>query len=399
LLVFARHVLASIDSLQAGDHICAFMDTRSEQLALIASWARSGIARHERCLYLARKPPDADLLEALTSGVSIIELDEKKRTDAFDIDLALAWWLHQIDLAERDGYAGLRVCSAVSGYTEEFYEALAGYHDKLNALLVGSAASAVCIYDRTHCPGSVLRDALDTHPLALIRDVICECPHYIHPDDYFAPDRPFRATDAYLARMYADTTSRAKRASWARLLLAKIEKERHMIARKLHDELGQSLTALALRDGDVIADTVGEALETVRSLAGELRPSVLDDLGLVPALRSLTRKYAVVSNLEIELDLDKDLDINPEIATAFYRIVEAALANLKEHAPSASVHVSLHERPGMLELVVRDNWSNPPPSQRSACFVDVALRCELVGGAIEIDPAPSGTTIRARVPP
>jgi signal transduction histidine kinase len=150
------------------------------------------------------------------------------------------------------------------------------------------------------------------------------------------------------------------------------EEERTRIAREVHDDLGQLLTALKIdlaslageRPGDTegtrrlpaMVQLVDQALQTVHRITSELRPGMLDDLGLAAALEwqcdDFTARTGIATFLSVR---PPDLVTDRDRSTALFRIVQETLTNVARHAGATAVHVSLHRKQGMLVLLVRDN--------------------------------------------
>ena len=145
-----------------------------------------------------------------------------------------------------------------------------------------------------------------------------------------------------------------------RLLLRAQEDERRRIARELHDEAGQVLTAVKIQldlDGRLDAGAmVGRALSQVRDLSNLLRPSVLDTLGLVPALRDLVDDFGRRTRIGATLVCADVLsDLPPEIEVALYRVVQEGLTNVARHARATSVSVGVESVQGQLRVRVADD--------------------------------------------
>jgi signal transduction histidine kinase len=154
----------------------------------------------------------------------------------------------------------------------------------------------------------------------------------------------------------------------SRRLLAAQETERRRIARVLHEDVGQLLTALRLNlqrsladreDGAVIRDSIGlidDALKYVRDLSVELRPVVLDDLGLADAVTWYANRQAERAGYDVVVDQDLGAGRLAEpIETAGFRIVQQALTNVARHAEAKHVRIILHREPGRVELSVEDD--------------------------------------------
>ncbi|MGZ5042505.1 MAG: MASE4 domain-containing protein [Usitatibacter sp.] len=199
------------------------------------------------------------------------------------------------------------------------------------------------------------------------------------------------------------------------------EQEKGRLARELHDELGQALTALKL-DVDFLgrgpagADPasaaklaamraiVDQTVTAARRISSDLRPMLLDDLGVVAAAQWLAegfeRRYGIACELDIE---PPQLELGDPHATSVYRILQEALTNVARHAQASRVQVSLRRSAGEVHLRVRDDGRGFDPAQamRPNAFGLVGLRerAYLVDGRIRIDSAPGqGTTIEVAIP-
>lgn len=199
------------------------------------------------------------------------------------------------------------------------------------------------------------------------------------------------------------------------------EEERKRIARELHDETSQALTSLVvglkvlegLHDPAQIKAQVAElrelataTLESVHGLALELRPSVLDDLGLVAAVQRHVAAQAKKYNLDVDFHtagLD-GMRLPPETETAVYRIVQEALANVARHSRAASASVVLERRNDTLVAIVEDDGQGFDVDALLAREQSLGLhgmreRAFLVGGKLTIESSPgAGTTVFVQVP-
>jgi signal transduction histidine kinase len=190
-----------------------------------------------------------------------------------------------------------------------------------------------------------------------------------------------------------------------RLLLRAQEDERRRIARELHDEAGQVLTAVKIQldlDGRVEAGAmVGRALAQVRDLSNLLRPSVLDTLGLLPALRDLVDDFARRTRIEATLECESALtDFPPEVEVALYRVVQEGLTNVARHARARSVRVHVETAEGRLRVVVADDGlglaGEPTPHLG---LLGMRERVTALGGRLEISAAPGhGFRLDATIP-
>jgi PAS domain S-box-containing protein len=209
----------------------------------------------------------------------------------------------------------------------------------------------------------------------------------------------------------------------SRQLMEIQENERQHIARELHDEIGQSLTAvkinletiLRLPDKSAIDPhlhdsiaIVERVLQQVRAISLDLRPSMLDDLGLESALRWYVGRQAQRAGFAIEFSADlDDAELPPEIATTCFRIVQEALTNVVRYAQAQRVWVDVRRRGAILRLIVRDDGIGFDLQEAQAAaahgaslgLVGMQERVLLVRGELRIESAPGrGVTIRVHFP-
>ena len=152
------------------------------------------------------------------------------------------------------------------------------------------------------------------------------------------------------------------------------EMERKQLARELHDELGQALTAININLGAIEKEVKSEssetlqnrlaeslqltavALEQVREMSLNLRPPMLDDLGLVPTLRWYSKRFAERVGIGMEVKIASlGHRLSPEIETALYRVVQEGLTNVARHAEASEVSLSLHKEQNKICVVIADN--------------------------------------------
>ena len=218
--------------------------------------------------------------------------------------------------------------------------------------------------------------------------------------------------EAELARLYErERENREQLEALSRRLVALQEEERRGIARELHDEVGQLLTGLKLLIQGGGPETRGEAerivselMQRVRSMSMDLRPALLDDLGLVPALLWHAERWSRQTGVEVSVrheGLERRLP--PEVETAAYRIAQEALTNIARHADAKQASVVLRGEAERLELVVEDAGRGFEPrrasSARGSGLTGMRERALLLGGRLEVDSKPgAGTRVRAELP-
>ncbi|MBV8718827.1 MAG: sensor histidine kinase [Chloroflexi bacterium] len=235
-------------------------------------------------------------------------------------------------------------------------------------------------------------------------------------------------------RLEADAATIREKTDQAERLAAQVimaqEEERRRVARELHDEAGQALTAviiglerglasmpevyasdLPIQPRQLISnlrDLAAQTLDEVRKLALELRPSVLDDLGLVAALRQYVRSIEERSGMAAQLtvtgfDDASDARLPPQVETALFRITQEALTNAIRHARAASVQVRLRRNESGVTLEVRDDGiglgAAPSADGEHLGMFGMRERARLLGGTFVATPvSPRGTLVQVSVP-
>jgi two-component system sensor histidine kinase UhpB len=202
----------------------------------------------------------------------------------------------------------------------------------------------------------------------------------------------------------------------ARTALAAQEAERLRVARELHDEIGQTLTAVTIQaeraaDGDPalaadalrrVADAVRESLDEVRRIARELRPEALDDLGLVNALIALSSRVDAETGPRVKRELQGALPpLSAEVELVLYRIAQESLTNALRHSDAGSVTVSLEADSDSVTLRVADDGKGMPDQLPggTAGIAGMRERALLVGGRLTIDSRPGqGTVVLLTIP-
>lgn len=191
------------------------------------------------------------------------------------------------------------------------------------------------------------------------------------------------------------------------------ELERKKLSRDLHDEVGQILTALRVQLGQVepsagsaanltqASEMVDRSLRTVRELARVLRPAMLDDLGLAPALNWLGRDFSKNTDLDVDVKIKGEFtDLDEATRTCIFRIVQEALTNCIKHSGSSSARVVLRESSEEVVVTVQDDgrgFTNGPG--RGIGLLGMRERVEELEGEFTVTSSPGGgALIRAKLP-
>jgi signal transduction histidine kinase len=242
--------------------------------------------------------------------------------------------------------------------------------------------------------------------------------------DKLGPDQRFGSADLRLAEQFGvraasavDISRRVARDALSRIVAGQ-ELERRRLARELHDETGQALASilLGLRAVDEAASSpdakkavsdlrvlVVATLQDVRRLAVQLRPTALDDFGLVAALERLVQTFAEMTGIDVQLEARLGPErLPPEVETTLYRLVQEALTNVVKHAEAGHVSIVLAHREGGVIAVIEDDGRGFDPDLRGGTGVGLLgmrERVELHDGRLTVESgSDAGTTLRIEIP-
>ncbi len=318
---------------------------------------------------------------------------------------------------------------------EIFMEATAIYDNYVKVLETGSVKDLQA-YARD-LSRRIIHRGVETHEVLgivlLLRDVLARSLFGKYHGDFELLRRVFDAYEPAANRIantvavsFVEQRERVIRRQQKALQILHVqEEERKRISRELHDELGQALAAinthLALVQRECVGDQDAElrtgiadvekvlvgAIERMHSFARALRSAALDDLGLLPALRSYLKDYAERTGLLVRFERSaKDAPLNAEQKTALFRIAQESLANVAKHAQATEVVVTLGFAEDKMQLRIKDNGKGFVVSQQRTAveknrlgLLGMQERARLVNGRCLVQSAPGcGTTVMAEIP-
>ena len=207
-------------------------------------------------------------------------------------------------------------------------------------------------------------------------------------------------------------------------ILSVQEEERKKISRDLHDEIVQTLTGISVtlatlkQDSTVSTSDLGRkiaatqrlvehSMKSVHRFARELRPPLLDDLGLIAALNSYMKSYTLRTPIRINFKASAAVEnLSSPRRLVLYRIAQEALTNVAKHAHASLVHVTIEKLPGSMRMEIHDNGRSFRADQtlsgrrsQRLGLIGMRERVEMIGGSFSIESEPGkGTTIRAQIP-
>lgn len=204
-------------------------------------------------------------------------------------------------------------------------------------------------------------------------------------------------------------------------LQAAREEERAKIAREVHDDLGQSLTALKMdlvwlkknrqlrheilsEKLDSMVDVINQTIKTIQRIGTELRPKLLDDLGLISAIEWQTREFQNRSGIKCKINLSEDsVDLNNNASLTVFRIFQEALTNIARHSKADSVDITIKSTTKDFYLSIYDNGEGIPKNKLDAStsigIIGMKERADIVGGHVKINTdSKKGTEIIVVIP-
>ena len=428
-----EQVRAAIEQIGPADHVCTLYEQRDEEVAIAVSYIRAGLDRGELCVCVVDDGGESILHALASEGVNIDAEMRKGRLEFFEKPLAQGLqtrdMLRKIEQYASEsrtaGHAGFRIVGEMTWTLDGDLKALAEFEAGLNLNRVWErhACAGLCQFDVRRFTPETLREMIIVHPLVVVGDRICRNPYYVAPELYLSPDWPRHEANWMMKNLeqlqqsqHSLHASQERYRSLSRRLLEIQEHERGALARELHDQLGQSLVAILLNLKAIKGELspaararvpesvriIKEMIGQVQTLAFELRPSMLDQFGLVQALRDLVTRYGERAGVRASFTATPtDARAPVEIETACFRIVQEALSNVARHAHARHVEVMLTAQDAALEVTVRDDGVGFEVERlrTGLGLVGMGERADFAGGRLDIESAPGGgTTLRARFP-
>lgn len=456
--------ISAVGAMPWGTHFCHFYESKDDLVDILIPYFRAGLEANEFCVWILFDPIDEEeALRLLYRGVpeaeryielGAIELIPHSqwylREGTFDLNRAIRGLQEKLTAALNSGYAGVRVNGNEAWLTQQDWNAFSDYEHKLNQMIVDQQMIVLCTYPLGFTTARELFAVARTHQFAIARNSgeweVFETP------DLRQAKAELQKLNAELERrveertqdlagandqLKAEITTRQvlegklrESEQQFRALSAKIqaarEEEGTRIAREIHDQLGSALAGLkwelegldkefavwtalpgeeALRRKVQVMLKLTDALiDAVRRIASELRPSILDDLGIVEAIEWLGQQFQDRTGILCRFSMPPTVvSLNPDQATAVFRIFQESLTNILRHAQATCIYVSIRQRERAFVLIVRDNGkgfvAEDNSGQNSLGLLGMRERARLVGGRVWLRGVEgAGTTIMLRIP-
>lgn len=454
-----------LGSMPWGTHFCHFYETKQDLLDILVPYFRTGLENNEFCLWVTSNPLTVEkATRALRQAVPDFERYLAKHAieilpyahwylkgKAFRPQRVIDGWHRKLNRALARGYVGMRVNGNEAWLKREIWKDFVEYERELNKSIAGKRIIVLCTYPLRKCEAADILDVARAHDRAITKRggwwMVVEIPELKQTKE------EIKRLNAKLERRVAERTrelaattqelrqeiSERKLAEEEReRLLHRVEQakdrlqlmslwlmdaqeaERRRIARELHDEVGQTLTALKLglqmseKQPEIVrkeylrdaAQRVDELLAQVRNISLDLRPTMLDDLGLLPALLWHFERFTTMTSVRVDIQHSglENRRFPAEIETVAYRIVQEALTNVVRHAGVEEVVVRVWANENLLGVEVEDHGKGFDAAAAMSSPISSGLsgmreRVTLFGGEFAIESVPGqGTRLRVSLP-
>lgn len=455
--------ISAVGDVPWGTHFCHFYQTKQDLLDILIPYFTTGLQNNEFCVWVVFDPLDEgearkELIRAfppaaqhlLKGDIQIIPHSAFYLKDNI-LDLSNTIEVIQRKLAQAlaQGYGGMRVNGNEAWLTEEDWKNFWQYEKYLNELIANQRVIVLCTYPLAITRAGELFDVAATHQFVIARRrgkwQLLETPALNQTKEelrelsqhleHRVAQRTAELATANQA-LTREATERQKTTEQLRGLSESLralsasaqsarEEEGTRIAREIHDELGSTLTTLKW-DTEALLQLVAtesdqppfpvvrrrleamirhtdSTIRVVKRIASELRPSILDDLGLIDAIESGAKQFHNRTGITCNFDSAFDtIDLNKDQSNAVFRIFQETLTNILRHADATRVDVTADIHEEDFVLIVRDNGkgiTNEAKSRPSLGLLGMDERARLIGGKIDITGTDGrGTTVTLRVP-
>jgi signal transduction histidine kinase len=434
--------IPAVGSIKWGTHFCHFYGTSQDLLDTLVPFFQTGLENNEFCIWIVFDPLTEEqarlaLLQAfpgaakhLSAGsIEIIPYSKWYVVDGvFDTQRVIASWKRKLSQALAGGYAGMRANGNEAWLTERDWQDFARYEERLDEMIAGERMIVLCSYPVAVTRGSEVFEVARIHKFALAKrngkwEVIESGQLKKSKEELQAFSEELEARVAERTHALGEANARLSRAS-ASLERARDE-EGSRISREIHDQLGSALTGLrwdldelqrsvskisdpatvtALREKVSTMQRVTDStIHTVRRIASEIRPSILNDLGLVDAIEWLASDFQRRTGIECQVVFSaKSCRLSAEQSTAIFRILQEALTNILRHASATRATISMKQADDNFTLNIRDNGKGISESNStygSLGIWSMQERARLCGGTFSIVSVEGkGTDVTVQIP-
>lgn len=423
-----------------GTHLCQFYETKEDLLEAMVPYFQAGLRENEFCLWIISQPLTVDEAKAgLKKAVPDLEQRLAARSieilphrdwylegGHFDLHRVIAKWEEKLKETLARTFDGMRASANTSWLHKDDWREFREYEMQLALMTAGKRMIVSCTYQLEATPAAKVFEFARSFEVAVVRR--CGEWEVVETPAMKKAKREIEENNAELEQRIRDRTEELEAANQelhalSQRLMQVREDERRHLARELHDHVGQLLTSVKITLQSVqqalgavppaaqleqSLASLDQLIEEVHRIAVDLRSPLLDDLGLVPALRGFLVETAKQSGLEIAFKARANVPrFDTDIETACFRIVQEAMTNILRHARARSVLVELSYTENAVTTAVRDDGAgfDVEAARRKARegtalgLLGMQERAGLLGGKLTIRSTPGeGTEVRVSFP-
>ncbi len=400
-----------LDEAPWGTHLCHFYDTKEDLIDVLVPYFIAGLENNEYCMWVTSEPLKAeDAKASLNKAVENLDhyvekgqieiLDYSEwypKSRKFDADEVLRGWVKKENQAVKRGFDGLRLTGNTFWVEKSDWSDFCQYEKAVDKAIGQYRMLAMCSYCLDKCRASELIDVVNRHEFALIK------------------------RHGKWELLESTRRKRVKKlSSLSTYLQSAREEERAIVARKVHNHIGQTSVALKMdlwrlqekfpEDPksffEIIASMmkhVDTVMQSSEKISSKLRPSLLNHLGLIIAIEWMAKQFQKRTGIKCEFSLDPDIIMQKNLVTPVFRIFQETLTNVGQHANATRVKISLEEKARNLILTVSDNGKGITEEQvsdsKSLGLLEIQERATVLRGEVKISGIRNkGTTVTVSVP-
>jgi signal transduction histidine kinase len=437
--------IEGLGNIAWGSHFCQFYETKQDMHELLVPFMKAGLENNEFCLWvIAETITKEECISVLQQQIPNIELHlhrghmEILKHDEWYLDKGqfnsakvIKAWGTKLEQALANGFDGMRVNGNEAWLRLRDWKDFMDYEKRLNAIISDWKIIVLCTYKLANIDATVILDVAHAHECAITNRkgqlIILEVP------EIKQLKARLKKMNEELAQKVAERTGELSEAN-AELTkmtndLRKLsnhlqdirEQERKHIAREIHDELGQLLTAmkfdvawlhkkLAATDDAIfeklkaLDEQLDDLIRSIRKISADLRPSLLDDIGLEAAMEWHLNEFKKRTGIDYSFEeTNHDLKLPDPVKTVLFRIFQESLTNIARHSNAKHIQVHLAREKDAISMTVKDNGKGFDPqvlnTNNSLGILGMKERVAEMNGLFTISSSPkSGTCISTRLP-
>jgi len=402
-----------------GSHMCQFYKNKKDLISVLLPYFKAGLENNELCVWITSVPLRVDdAIRSLKKEVKNLDDYFLKhqieiydycqwytKSGVFEADKVLDSWIKKEEQALKGGFDGLRLSGDTMWLEKKDWKNFSEYEEKVNNTLYQHNVISLCTYSLDQCGASEIIEVTNNHGFALIMrerkwTVIENIEH---------------------KRAEGLLKSREQITKFTSHLQMLREKERKLIAKDIHDDVAQVLVSLKMdlywlnrelpKDQKLLiekiqsmTEVVDSSLQKAKKMYTELRPSLLNHLGLVAAIKWQAEEFQKSVGIKCEVTtVPEEITLDWERSTTIFRIFQETLANVARHADATRVMVSLVMTDAELKFEVKDNGKGIIKKQitdpKSYGIIEMRERAGFLDAEFSIKGIPGkGTTVKVKIP-